>query len=67
MEHMENRADWCSMFSVEEIHILDIVYEFNKQRATMEQESEEATGIEATLQRVEQEKSISFQLKEAVF
>lgn len=65
IEHIEDRDDWCGMFSVEEINILDIVYDFNKQRAVMGQESEVA-GIEAILQRVEQEKSVSFQLKEAV-
>ena len=66
MEHIANRDDWCNMFSVEEVKILDVVYEFNRLRATMTGENDTA-GMEATLQRVEQEKSISFQLKEAVF
>lgn len=65
MEHTGDRDEWCGMFTVEEAQILDRVYEFNKLRETTVQESE-TTGIEATLERVEQEKSISFRLKEVV-
>ncbi len=66
MEHIKNRDDWSGMFSIEETKILDVVYEFNRLRSEMTQESESA-GMEATLQRLEEEKDISFQLKEAVF
>lgn len=67
MEHLENKDAWKDMFSIEEMNILDAVWEFEQLRAVMLQEGEEAAGIEATLQRVEREKAISFQLKGVLF
>jgi hypothetical protein len=67
MEHLENKDAWKDMFSIEEMNILNTVREFEQLRAVMLQEGEEAAGIEATLQRVEREKAISFQLKGVLF
>lgn len=62
MEHSEDENVVQSLFSEEERQILNTIREFERLRAA-EQENAEKSGIEGTLQRLEVEKDISFQLK----
>ena len=64
VEHSTHSQLISPLFSEKEWLILNTVHDFENLRITMAQDTSTKSGIESTLQRMEKEKEISFQLKQ---
>ena len=64
VEHSTSGQLISPLFSENEWLILNTVHDFENLRITMVQDTSTKSGIESTLQRMEKEKEISFQLKQ---